>query len=183
MAQNSFPYPKPVIIIVSGLPGCGKTYFATRLAEAVRAQYVGSDLVRNDLEDRGVYVFDDTLVVYEEMARRVSNWARTGHSSVVDATFFKKRMRDLFRTLALLLRLPLVHVHITADELTVRERFRLKTKGSRADFSVYRLVKDQYDTLEDEHLKIASDKVDIKSMLDQAVQYVSGVVAKVLPAK
>ena len=59
-----------MMIIVSGLPGSGKSYFASRLARKFEATYINSDLMRKKIEAQGRYAFDDKLNVYEEMASR-----------------------------------------------------------------------------------------------------------------
>jgi len=36
-----------MIIIVFGLPGSGKSYFASKLAERINARYINSDVIRS----------------------------------------------------------------------------------------------------------------------------------------
>ena len=87
------------MIIVSGLPGSGKTYFASRLAKDLGAEYVSSDLTRKAIDSRGEYPFEDNLTVYEEMARQAGDVLRQGNAVVVDATFYTSKMRSVFFTL------------------------------------------------------------------------------------
>lgn len=56
-----------MIVIVFGLPGSGKSYFATRLSEKLRAEYVSSDRVRNTMYAYKTYSEKEKPEVYEDM--------------------------------------------------------------------------------------------------------------------
>ncbi len=160
------------MVIVSGLPGSGKSYFASRLAKELNARYINSDLTRTRMDARGKYAFDDKLDVYEEMAREAGTCMREGESVVVDATFYRRSMRELFFTLAKLLHHKLAYIEIVADEDLIRERLKTPRLDSEADFSVYRLLKPQYETPEREHLVVESKDGNVDSMLRQAKEYI-----------
>lgn len=161
-----------MMIIVSGLPGSGKSYFASRLAREINADYLNSDITRREMDAKGQYAFDDKLNVYEEMARRAGEALREGRTVVVDATFYRTEMRDIFLTLARLLYQKVACFEIEADEDIIRERLSRPRVDSQADFSVYKLLQPQYEEMDHEHLVLKSGTDNIDSMLRQAKQYI-----------
>jgi predicted kinase len=56
-----------MIVIVTGLPGSGKSYFASRLASMLDADYINSDRIRKNLFTQRTYSEEEKLKVYEEM--------------------------------------------------------------------------------------------------------------------
>jgi len=163
------------MIIVSGLPGSGKSYFAVRLSKALGAEYISSDLTRKAMDAMGQYAFEDKLNVYEEMARKTGESLRHGRSVVVDATFYRNEMRELFLTLAKLLHEKVVYFEIVADEKIIRERLKVPRLDSDADYSIYKLVKPQYEPLKLEHLVIESRNDNIDAMLRNGLHYIEEV--------
>ena len=161
-----------MMIIVSGLPGSGKSYFASRLAQEINGEYLNSDIIRREMDARGQYAFDDRLNVYEEMARRAGEAVREGRTAVIDATFYRADMRDIFLTLARLLYQKVACFEIVADEDVIRERLSRPRLDSQADFSVYKLLQPQYEEIDHDHLVIKSGPDNIESMLSQAKQYI-----------
>ena len=160
------------MIIVSGLPGSGKSYFAGRLSQELGAEYISSDLTRKMMDSMGQYAFEDKLNVYDEMARKAGDALRGGKSVVVDATFYRNEMRELFLTLAKLLHQKVVYFEIVADEDLIRQRLSQPRLNSEADLSVYSLVKSQYEALTLEHLVIESRNDNIDQMLKEGLDYV-----------
>jgi predicted kinase len=161
-----------MMIIVSGLPGSGKSYFASRLAKDINAEYLNSDVTRQEMDARGVYAFDDKLNVYEEMARRAGEVLREGRTAVIDATFYRADMRDIFLTLARLLYQKVACFEIVAEEDIIRERLSRPRLGSRADFSVYKQLQPLYEEIDHEHLVLKSGVDNVDSMLRQAKHYI-----------
>jgi predicted kinase len=164
-----------MMIIVSGLPGSGKSYFASRLSEELSATYISSDLTRKEIDAQGQYAFEDKLNVYEEMAYGAGQQLRNGKRVVIDATFYRKEMRELFYTLAKLLDIKIVFIEIVADEEIIAERLSKPRLTSEADYSVYKFVKSQYEALDREHLVIESTNDNIEGMLMKAVDYIAKV--------
>ncbi|MDQ2658674.1 MAG: ATP-binding protein [Bacteroidota bacterium] len=161
-----------MLIIICGLPGSGKSSFARTLSRELDAHLVSSDLVRKEMEAQGRYVFDDELDVYEEMATEAGRAVRGGNDVVVEATFYRKEMRDMFSMLARLLHQKDVFIRIVSREDLIRERLGHPRPDSQADFSIYRQVKSQYQDLEGDHLVIESKRDNIESMVRKGTDYV-----------
>lgn len=161
------------IVLVGGLPGTGKSYFAVRLANKLQAKYINSDLTRKEMDAQGRYAFEDELNVYEEMVQRAAMELRRGRSVIVDATFFCERMREMFFSLARLMHIRPAFVEIIADERLARRRLSKRRTPREADLSVYDLVKTQYERPNVDHLVIESTDDNIDEMLDNTLAYIS----------
>lgn len=100
--------PQPILLITHGLSGCGKSYLAMQLAEALPAIRVASDIERKrlagfgptDKTNTGVYSTDMTVTTYEHLRACAAYLLRAGQSAIVDATFLKVEQRARFRELA-----------------------------------------------------------------------------------
>lgn len=162
-----------MIILVAGLPGTGKSYFAIRLAARLEAVYISSDKVRKSLEGMGKYALEDKLSVYKGMADLAEVNLTKGESVVLDATFYRKDMRSLFFTLADKYSSDIYFVYIEAKEDLIRKRVSKARPDSEADFEVYKKVKAQYDPINIPHLILQSTDRNISEMIQQAVQYIN----------
>ena len=56
-----------MIVIVFGLPGSGKSYFATRLVKKLKARYVSSDIIRKDFTFKSKYSYSAKWRMYMKM--------------------------------------------------------------------------------------------------------------------
>jgi hypothetical protein len=103
---------RPVLILMSGLSGSGKTWLADRLAPAIGALHLRSDVERKRLAGlaeharsgaavgQGVYSSAYTTRVYEYLARAAEDVLAGGYTVIVDATFSRREDREVFRKLA-----------------------------------------------------------------------------------
>ena len=161
-----------MIIVVSGLPGTGKSYFAEKLSDRLGAVHFNSDKLRNALHARGKYTIDDKLHIYRVMAEEADHVLDQGKSVIVDATFYKHEMIDLFTMLAKDHASPIRFIKIEADETLVRERLQRRRTDSEADFQVYVKIKDEFDELDVPHLVIQSEAHNIDTMIEPALRYI-----------
>jgi predicted kinase len=161
-----------MVVIVSGLPGSGKSFFAEKLAKILDAEYLNSDKVRHELHAAGKYSFRDKLIVYKQMAADTARLLGENKSVVVDATFYHHTMRELFLQIAKCYHCPIHVIEVTADENKIRQRLMHPRKYSEADFGVYEKVRDEFDPIAMPHLVLDSTNDDIGSMLTTALDYI-----------
>lgn len=161
-----------MLIIVSGLPGSGKSFFAKRLAQKLGAEYVNSDATRKAMDAMGRYAFEDKLNVYEVMAKRAGDGLRMGKTVVVDATFYRHEMRDLFLTLGRLLHKRVCYLEVQADETLIRERLSRPRADSEADYAVYEQLKLQYEAPPLDHMVLRSTNDNIDLMIATALGHI-----------
>lgn len=159
-----------MIIIVFGLPGSGKSFFAQRLADRLNAGYVNSDRLRKELFAERFYTDREKAAVYEKMLDEMKHHAVHNLNLVLDGTFHKKKVRKMF-TDELPEKEKIIFIEIQADEDVIRERVRKPRPYSEADFEVYKLIRDQYEPLEEPHLILKSTNQNIEEMLNKASEY------------
>ena len=159
------------MVLVMGLPGSGKSYFATRLAARTGAFYVNSDEVRMRLVRDRSYTFTERVMVYNTMLDMVKKALVKEELVIVDATFFKNALRNKFINLPDSFHVQWHIIEIKAEEAVIRKRLGGKRELSEADFSVYRHLRDEFDPTEVPHLTLYSDRGDVEEMITTALSF------------
>ncbi len=160
-----------MVIIVIGLPGSGKSYFATRLAELINATLIKSDEVRNKLYQHKTYSSKEKQSVYDYMLHRTKDALRENNNIILDGTFFKSKIRNQYAEKIKNNR-NLIFIEVTADEKLIKERLQHKRADSDADFEVYQNIRKQWEPLKERHLVLQSTNDNIDIMLNQALDYI-----------
>lgn len=164
-----------MIIIVFGLPGTGKSYFASRLAKSLDADYVNTDKLRKQLFSKPEYTEDEKKLIYKRMLDEMYHHAHSKKLLVMDGTFYQKHIREDFIQLAKDLNIELLWIEVLANEELVKERLKEERVDSDADYDIYKLIKEQYEPFIDSPkiLRISSSNGNINEMLKTANEYLS----------
>jgi len=161
-----------MVIIVFGLPGSGKSYFASRLAMQLEAEYVNSDELRLKMLSERTYTDGEKLKVYQEMARAMSVALAAHKPIILDATFYKRSIRRKFEHKAALFKEKIIYIEVTAPEDIIEDRLKVPRMFSEADFDVYLKLKAIAEPLREKHLVLESSNNNIGSMLHEAIRYI-----------
>jgi aminoglycoside phosphotransferase family enzyme/predicted kinase len=152
-------FQKPVLVVMMGLPGVGKTYVARRLAQRIDAFQLLSDSIRKQLlgipvserrfdgYGKGIYKGNIGKLTYDEMMRRASVFLGAGHNVIMDATFLHEDSRDKARKVAEKAGAPVMFVFADCPEKTVAARLRrraMEYSFSDANLEVYRAMKSRF---------------------------------------
>ncbi|HNT60586.1 MAG TPA: AAA family ATPase [Candidatus Bilamarchaeaceae archaeon] len=86
-----------MLILISGLPGTGKSRISRGLAPRLNAVHISSDSIRKKLLERRTYSEEEKALVYSEMLSQASKSLSGGKNVVADATFYKKSLRKEMR--------------------------------------------------------------------------------------
>lgn len=166
----------PMVIIILGLPGSGKTYFAKALSKTLRATYINSDSIRETFPGPNRYSRTDKNIVYDMMLKKMLIAMHEGKTVIMDATFYKNDIRRRFTSYVR--EQGVLHfIEIVADELVIKNRLSAR-QNSHADFGVYQLVKKEWDPIDFRHLTIKSTDNNIDEMISQAIDYLEPVSTK-----
>lgn len=157
-----------MVILVMGLPGSGKSYFASRLAEKINAEYWSSDQIRKENFPERTYSDSETKKVYEILLKKMQEAIDEEKDVVLDATFYKNKIRVPFTSES---KGKIVFIEVWADEKIIQERLKKNRPYSEADFKIYHLLKGQWDPLEQPHLSLRSTNKNIDAMVLKAVNY------------
>jgi predicted kinase len=161
-----------MVIIVFGLPGSGKSFFATRLAKDIQAEYVNSDRVRKKMFPASTYSKAEKDAVYEEMRRLMNEAIAKSKDIVLDATFHSEAIRKRFQN-DIQDKSPLKFIEVTAKKKIVRERLSKPRAFSEADFKVYKKLKQEWEPFNEEHLVLESSDNNIEDMIMDAEAYLA----------
>ena len=89
-----------MLIMITGLPGTGKTTYAQTLATSIKGRHFNTDIIRDQLGLRGQYDEASKKKVYESLFRQSRNYLEENLPVIVDGTFYKKELRQPFIELA-----------------------------------------------------------------------------------
>ena len=134
---------RPVLLLMHGYSGSGKSAVARSLVEAGGMLRLRSDVERKRLAgldalarsaspvNGGLYQQDMTELTYAELTRLARSILVAGWPLVVDATSLRRWQRDLLRELAAELRLPFLIVACAADVELLRQRVSRRAARGR----------------------------------------------------
>ena len=159
-----------MIIVVFGLPGSGKSYFAEKLAKKIEAGYVNSDRLRKEMFPVRTYSEQEKTAVYNVMLQKMRRALKQNKNVVLDATFHTNETREPF-TQAGKKKDRICFIEITADEELIQRRLQKERNYSEADFEVYKLIRRQWEPLNEPHLMLESTDENIDNMLEKAAAY------------
>jgi aminoglycoside phosphotransferase family enzyme/predicted kinase len=152
MATRQAKPRRPILVMMHGLSGSGKTWVSERLMAQLPAIRIRSDLLRKRLfgyEEtaksdsaiaQGIYNASSDTDVYAGMRNRAEAVLRSGHNVILDATFLRRESRDDAAALARHCGAALVIVFATASDDELRRRLLVRgmsgADASEADLAV-----------------------------------------------
>jgi predicted kinase len=159
-----------MIVIVFGLPGSGKSYFAHRLADKLKADYIGSDQLRKSLFTETTYSEREKLLVYSKMLTEIKEHIRQDRNLVCDATFYRNDIRKQFIDEAGRQN-KIIFIEIQAAEPVIRRRLAQIRADSDADFTVYQKIKAEWEPMQERHLILESADNNISHLLNKTASF------------
>jgi len=177
---NGLPQPQvnPPLIVVSGLPGTGKSFFCRKLAEKLPFLILASDALRRVLfpspqydEQENKRLFSACHVLIEELLRK-------GVPVIFDATNLLEHHREyLYRAAERAgAKLMLVWVEappeVVRQRLLARERTTVPQCDSEAGWEVYNRMKSRREKISRNHLVVDTSQ-DITAAVDRIVRTAS----------
>ncbi len=111
-AVEALSLTEPVLVLVGGLSGCGKTTVAQELVSQIGAA-PGAVLLRSDTERKALqgadpqsrlaasaYTSNARAAIYDKLFQRAESILKAGHSVLIDATFLDRADREKATALA-----------------------------------------------------------------------------------
>src|SRR5690606_38860613 len=97
MVDGNFP---AALVLLSGLPGSGKTTFAHAFAERVPCAVVESDTIRRSFARNPSYTREESARVFDAVESQAEQALKAGQVVLVDATNLSRADRERFVRLA-----------------------------------------------------------------------------------
>jgi len=170
---------RPVLVMLCGLPGTGKSYLARRLAEHLPFVIIETDFVRKTLFSPPTYSARESALVHRVCHTLIEKLLRKGLRVIFDATNLVEFQREYVYRLAEHSGAKLVIVKTVAPEEVVQERLHKRRQRrdahdiSDADWSVYRRMKRRQQPIARPHLV-----VDTSRDVEKAVRKILRVIQK-----
>ena len=134
LGQLPEPVVEPAFIVVSGLPGTGKSYFCNKLAERLPFIILESDALRKIIFPRPSYSPPESSHLFGAVHLLIERLLKKGISLILDATNLSERYREHLYSIADHLDAKLVLVRVEAPPQVVHER--LKTRPGNSESSL-----------------------------------------------
>jgi aminoglycoside phosphotransferase family enzyme len=147
IAADLVDTPTPILILMHGFSGSGKTWFSNRLVASLPALRVRSDLERKRPDGDhgtqpekggigvGMYGSEAVDLTYRRLADHCRTGLRAGFNMIADGTFLQRRHRLWFVDLARSLGVRCYLLDCTAPEQVLRNRIRsrMETRKDASD--------------------------------------------------
>lgn len=172
---RGFPEPvaEPVLIVVSGLPGTGKSFFSKRLAERVPLLVLESDALRKDLFSLPSHSAGESSQLFRTIHLLIEELLKDGISLILDATNLSERSRERLYSIADGINARLVMVLVEAPPEVVRQRLEGRAgdpgDNSDADWSVYCQMRSSVERISRNHYVVDTSR-DIAPVIDKVVR-------------
>ncbi len=132
-----FPLPpttgKPALIVLSGLPGSGKSYLCRSLASVIPSLVIlETDAIRAALFSRPTHAPNENAHVFRTVHRLLERLLADRHTTALDATNLIRRNRHRLYRIAERNDATVIIVETTAPERVIRERLAERTANLEA---------------------------------------------------
>ena len=164
---------RPVLVVVSGLPGIGKSYFCRRLSDSLAAAVLESDALRRMLFPQPSHSQQESARLFKAIHRLAERLLRQGRCIILDATNLSERYREYLYSIAGRLEVKLVLVSVRAPLPLVKERLAQRASSgegnSDAGWEVYRKMKSSVEKIRRKHY-VADTSQDITPVIDRIMK-------------
>jgi len=178
LGQLPDPMVKPAFIVVSGLPGTGKSYFCSKLAERLPFIILESDALRKTLFPSPTYSLPESSQLFQSIHHLIEVLLKKGIPLILDATNLSERYRERLYNIAGRLNLKLILVRVEAPAEIVFQRLKARAKlanpenRSGADWAVFQKMKPAVEKIRRNHYAVDTSR-DITPVLDKIVREVN----------
>ena len=176
LGQLPEPMAEPAFVVVSGLPGTGKSYFCNRLAERLPFIILESDALRKALFPLPSYSSQESSHLFRACHLLIRRLLERGMPLILDATNLSERHREHLYSIADHLEVKLVLVWVEAPPQVVYERLKTRQENSEgksdADWEVYQGMKPAVQKIRRNHYAVDTSR-DITPVLDKIVREIN----------
>ena len=174
-----------ILIIISGLPGVGKSFFGDKLAgkltekleeldldsgiKILRTDEIRKELAGISREDHryekfggGIYTKGMSERTYEEMFKRVRGLLESGRSCILDATFSKEKHRAKAAEIARETGVPFLVVECVCPEDVVLDWMKKRLEDDKAvsdaTIEIYYKMRETFEPIREPHIVVDTSK-------------------------
>ncbi len=174
----------PLVIVLAGLPGTGKSTLARKLARKYRLEHISTDSVRKRIFrdvrrntfGRGSYSNRQRMIVYDTIYYVLYTLLKNGVGCVLDGTFYQERLRSKVGRICARFDAKFVLVIVDCPDSIINKRFKERDKRTRrtlsdADLQIYEKFKKLFETTSLPHIEVnmASEHNEILERISDAI--------------
>jgi predicted kinase len=165
----------PGFVVVSGLPGTGKTFFCRKLAEKYTIYIVESDALRKVLFAKPDYTPAESARLFNAIHRLIEWLLKNGVPVCFDATNLSERNREYLYRISDRTGARMILVSVEAPSQVAYQRLRsrkaseLSDSKSDADWYIYRQMKPKVEKILRNHLVVDTSR-DITPVIDKIIR-------------
>jgi hypothetical protein len=176
LGQLPEPMAEPAFIVVSGLPGTGKSHFCSQLAERLPFIILESDALRKALFSSPSYSSQESSRLFRVCHLLIERLLRRGIPLILDATNLSESHREHLYSIADRLGVKLILVRVEAPPQVVYERLKTRRENSDgksdADWKIYQMMKPTVQKISRNYYTVDTSR-DITPVLDKIVREVN----------
>ena len=178
LGQLPEPTVNPAFIVVSGLPGTGKSYFCRRLAERLPFPILESDALRKVLSPSPNYSPGESNRLFGACHLLIEELLRRGIPLIFDATNLVERHRERLYQIADRIGARLIIVRVEAPPELVRQRLQHRSAAvdpedkSEADWGVYQKMRTSVQRIGRNYFAVDTSK-DITPVINKIAREVN----------
>jgi len=175
LGQLPEPVVEPAFVVVSGLPGTGKSHFSSRLAGRLPFIILESDALRKFLFSSPSYSLSESSRLFRAIHLLIERLLKRGTPLILDATNLSERYRERLYSIADRFGAKLILVSVKAPPDVVHERLEVRRGGrdvgskSDADWGVYQRMKPTVQKIQRNHYVLDTSR-DVTPVLDKVVR-------------
>ncbi|UCH50471.1 MAG: ATP-binding protein [Chloroflexota bacterium] len=168
----------PGFVIVSGLPGTGKTFFCRKLAEKQSYCIIESDALRNVLSPSPDYSAAESARLFAACHSLIESLLSKGVPVIFDATNLSEHHREHLYRIGDRTGAKLVLVRVEAPAAIAYQRLQARKSGatsedkSDADWEVYRHMKPRAEKIRRNHFAVDTSQ-DIAPVIDKIIRTIN----------
>jgi len=171
------PLPEPVVeppfIVLSGLPGTGKSHVCSQLSQRLPAAVIESDALRKRLFPQPAYSAEESSYLFSLIHRLSDELLGKNIPVILDATNLSEKNREYLYNIARRRGARLILVWVEAPSSVVQARLEARRAGGRAlsdaDWSVYQKMSETTERITRRHFVVDTSR-DISPVLEKIVR-------------
>lgn len=166
----------PLLIAMCGLPGTGKSHFASKLNEEIPLLILETDRLRKVLVPHPKYTTQEHRRVFNSCYQLIVFYLINGYSVLFDATNLNEEFRSYLYDISETTMAPLAIIHATAPQNTVRNRLKQRKAErhantySDAGWLIYTRLATIQEPVQREHWAMDTSK-NIQPVLDEVIDW------------
>ncbi len=172
------PVLHPVLVVVSGLPGTGKSVLSQRLAERLPLAVLESDALRKALVPTPLHTADEHGRLFQAIHELIDLLLEQGIPLLLDATSLVEAHREHLYHIAGRHDAKVILVRVKAPPDLVRQRLEARASRSQrqdhsdADWEVYQRPRPSQEPIRRNHMVVDTSR-DIQPAVEKVVREVN----------